>query len=75
LPQSLLLNPEQMNAGHDNVDRRTAEGVELTVTSAIVEHPTTPQGLPVYRDWNPIPGITAGRPTGADYDTAEGYEN
>ncbi|KAF8243965.1 Di-copper centre-containing protein [Wilcoxina mikolae CBS 423.85] len=74
LKKNLHWRIHRMNVVHDNIDRTTAEGVEFTVTSAIVEHPTTPQGLPVYRDWNPIPGITAGKPTGADYDSAEGYE-
>jgi len=40
----------------------------------VVEHPATPDGVPTYRDWNPLPGITVGRPTGASYDDAEGYE-
>jgi hypothetical protein len=58
----------------ENIDRRNAEGVLVTVTSVVVEHPTTPDGMPVYKNWNPIPGITAGRPTGADANNAEGYE-
>jgi tyrosinase len=61
-------------AAHPNVDRREAPGVLVAVTSVVVEHPTTPDALPVYKDWNPIPGLTAGRPTGADPTTAEGYE-
>lgn len=50
--------------------------MRVFVTSAIVDHPTAQDRneLPVYRDWNPIPGITAGRPTGCGFDDAEGYE-
>lgn len=44
------------------------------MTSVLVEHPSALDALPIYRGWNPIPGVTAGRPTGAGYDNAEGYE-
>jgi hypothetical protein len=39
----------------------------------LVEHPLGAGALPIYKEWNPIPGVTEGRPMGAGRSTAEGY--
>jgi len=59
---------------HENIDRNTVSNVNFSVTSVLVDHPDAPDALPIYHDWNPLPTITAGRPTGATPDDCEGYE-
>ncbi|TGZ79980.1 Di-copper centre-containing protein [Ascodesmis nigricans] len=46
----------------------------FSVTSCLVDVPDAADELVVYYDWNPIPEITEGRPTGTGFDDTEGYE-
>lgn len=74
LTQNLHWRIHRTDADHTNIDRASVnEKLRFAVTSAVASYDPTSH-LVVYTDWNPIPEITQGRPTGCGPDDAEGYE-
>lgn len=62
---------------HTNIARAEVddpEDLKFSVTSCLVDVPTEKDQLPIYRDWNPIPEITEGRPSGTGFNDTEGFE-